>query len=88
MDADLKRKWVEALLSGKFEQGPNYLYQGNRYCCMGVLIEVAEGKRPGPDWPDNIIPEYIPEEACNGLVSMNDEGVPFDMIAGLIEEAL
>jgi hypothetical protein len=52
----LKRKWVEALRSGKFKQGRGYLRRveginddGNEeesYCCLGVLSCVMNGVRP------------------------------------------
>jgi hypothetical protein len=41
MDAEVKRKWVDALRSGDYEQGMNRLRRGNRYCCLGVLCSVA-----------------------------------------------
>jgi hypothetical protein len=45
MDPEAKRLWVEALRSGEYAQGRNYLaemWAGNwRYCCLGVLCEVA-----------------------------------------------
>jgi hypothetical protein len=44
-----KQKWVEALKSGKYKQGKNYLRRGNEksadgpksHCCLGVLCEVV-----------------------------------------------
>lgn len=45
MDSVLKTKWLEALRSGKFEQGHKQLAYSknkvNHYCCLGVLCEVA-----------------------------------------------
>lgn len=41
MDAEVKTKWVEALRGGKFEQGRATLRDGDRFCCLGVLCEVA-----------------------------------------------
>lgn len=41
MNAELKTKWLEALRSGKYEQGKHYLKEGGKYCCLGVLCEVA-----------------------------------------------
>lgn len=35
-----RRKWVEALRSGKYEQGKGYLCRDGKYCCLGVLCEV------------------------------------------------
>jgi hypothetical protein len=40
MDAQIKQKWVEALRSGKYQQGQGILKGGNEYCCLGVLCEV------------------------------------------------
>lgn len=47
MDKELKQKWVDALRSGKYIQGTGTLCQINnnsgerRYCCLGVLADVA-----------------------------------------------
>lgn len=43
MNAELKRKWVEALRSGKYTQGPMRLRRAGeeRFCCLGVLCDVA-----------------------------------------------
>ena len=35
------RKWVEALRSGKYEQGQERLVRNNKYCCLGVACELA-----------------------------------------------
>lgn len=35
------KKWVEALRSGKYEQGIGALCKDGRYCCLGVAVEVA-----------------------------------------------
>jgi hypothetical protein len=38
-------KWLEALESGKYGQRKLVLHgEGNKYCCFGVLCEVAEWK--------------------------------------------
>lgn len=41
MDAQLKQKWVEALRSGKYEQGRGQLFDDGKYCCLGVFCQVA-----------------------------------------------
>ena len=50
MNPEIKTKWVEALRSGRYEQGRSYLRsQGPdgtlRYCCLGVLTELTERTR-------------------------------------------
>ena len=43
MDAELKRKWVEALRSGEYKQGDSKLHdpKSDAFCCLGVLCKVA-----------------------------------------------
>jgi len=59
MKADLKAKWVEALRSGKYEQGRGALLNDGKYCCLGVLCEVvgleiiATNRLAGDAYPDH-----------------------------------
>lgn len=41
MNPELKEKWVAALRSGIYEQGRGYLSRENKFCCLGVLCDVA-----------------------------------------------
>jgi hypothetical protein len=41
MDPKIKEKWIEALRSGKYEQGEGTLNKDNKFCCLGVLCEVV-----------------------------------------------
>lgn len=43
MKPEIKEKWVAALRSGEYKQGRNNLanVKTNRFCCLGVLCEVA-----------------------------------------------
>jgi len=41
MKKKIKDLWVEALRSGKYRQGKGYLNNNGRYCCLGVLCELA-----------------------------------------------
>lgn len=42
MDAELKAKWLEALRSGKYDQGTGQLRDSRHcFCCLGVLCDVA-----------------------------------------------
>lgn len=36
-----RKTWVNALRSGKYEQGTAYLKVGNKFCCLGVACELA-----------------------------------------------
>lgn len=89
MDKKLKKKWVEALLSGEYEQGAGCLEDEGKYCCLGVLCDVSGVYSEGTGYlcvDDDFI--LLPKEEQEELASLNDYGVPFDMIAGLIDEAL
>lgn len=43
MTPELKAAWIAALRSGEYKQGHEYLHQGEQFCCLGVLCEVAGG---------------------------------------------
>jgi len=37
---EIKTKWLEALRSGKYEQGAGHLCKNDKYCCLGVLCDI------------------------------------------------
>jgi hypothetical protein len=45
MNPEVKAKWVEALRSGRYQQGEASLRRGLgdqvRYCCLGVLCDIS-----------------------------------------------
>ena len=41
MKKDIAEKWVKALRSGKYEQGIACLNRSNKFCCLGVLCDLA-----------------------------------------------
>lgn len=41
MNPDVKARWVEALRSGNYKQGKQALYHAGRFCCLGVLCDLA-----------------------------------------------
>ena len=91
MDQPIKKKWVNALLSGKYKQGKNALNHSRRYCCLGVAVKACDGRTPlNQGWlnPSDLRRFGFSERIQEELASLNDAGVPFDMIAGLIDEAL
>ena len=60
MDQLVKKEWVKALRSGDFKQGRGALLKNEKYCCLGVLCEIAEDvgfdleKRPNTRFPNLI----------------------------------
>ena len=40
MNPEVKQKWIDALRSGKYEQGSEKLRGANGYCCLGVLCDL------------------------------------------------
>lgn len=44
MNAEIKKRWLEALRSGEYKQGRGHLRQYERgehtYCCLGVLCDL------------------------------------------------
>ena len=104
MDKEIKNKWIEALRSGKYQQGCHYLRgpTGDRYCCFGVLCDILDlgwDRRTELGtwacegfcgWPPPTIQTIIQDEtALQHLVRMNDdEKNPFSIIADYIEERL
>jgi len=43
MNQEIKARWVDALRSGDYEQGRGTLRRGDRFCCLGVLTDLAVG---------------------------------------------
>lgn len=92
MNQELKTKWVEALRSGRYLQGTSNLCRHGKYCCLGVLCEVAGRDDDWRDW--NIKPflgdgSYgIHEKQAEELADMNDSGKTFPEIADWIEKEI
>lgn len=104
LDRDLKRKWVEALRSGEYDQGQWRLCRvtsgGAKYCCLGVVYEVANGEdawfsipstselRTGCGEMAAYFPPGLSDADAWALIDLNDSGRSFDEIACWIEENL
>ena len=41
MKQEIKEQWVAALRSGEYEQGQRALAKDGKFCCLGVLCELA-----------------------------------------------
>lgn len=104
MDQKLKKKWVEALTSGKYQQAKSRLKDHSGFCCLGVLRDVNDPYDNEQDEIDEILSTEqlkqfgLTDKIQRELAALNDFSrddagilcgpVPFDMIAGLIDEAL
>jgi hypothetical protein len=42
MDPAIRQRWTAALRSGDYDQGTLYLRQDDKFCCLGVLCDLAE----------------------------------------------
>lgn len=83
MNPRIKKIWVSALRSGELEQVRGKLRKaGNKYCCLGVLCELAvrEGVIPPAQWDYNAWSycgsrEYLPYEVryWAGINAMNPQ---------------
>lgn len=58
--------WLDALRSGKYNQGNTYLCIDDEYCCLGVAAEIfgeghliEEGYRTSFDGHTSLAPEYV-----------------------------
>jgi hypothetical protein len=40
MNQEIKKKWLIALKSDKYEKGKHFLFKDNKYCCLGVLCDI------------------------------------------------
>jgi hypothetical protein len=99
MNKKNKRKWIDALRSGKYKQGKGRLKTEdailltNKHCCLGVACEI------GITNPQNNFSLINNSGLCNPtefitldmqyyLSTLNDEGQTFEEIANYIEKNL
>lgn len=102
MELGPKQKiWVEALRSGQYKQGRDFLCQDNHYCCLGVANDVFNLQETSNSYLEDTFRE-IGLKTCHGsfilddnvsefpgylsLASMNDKGCSFLEIADAIEK--
>lgn len=89
MDAKMKKKWVEALRSGKYRQGRGRLVKKKsrnseyQYCCLGILLLVNGWKPervPGLELPCSHPEAHRMAKRKNGkLVSFHECLLPEDV---------
>jgi hypothetical protein len=104
MTSELKQRWIDALLSGKYRQGVGKLRtETNEYCCLGVLCDISgagEWQKRDKGWyyvvsesADNaLLPTGIADELRDGMQShlsyRNDQGDSFKQIVEFIKDRL
>lgn len=80
----LQLQWLEALESGKFEQGQNCLRSGdNKFCCLGVACELS-GIEPilnsnylSPRYEYLGERHYLPQVIVDKLKFRDNQGIAF-----------
>lgn len=53
MNQQIKQRWIEALKSGKYQQGHYTLCYNNKFCCLGVLTDLYI-KEHGFQWHKDV----------------------------------
>jgi len=53
MHQHIKQPWVDALRSGKYQQGKDFLRREGNYCCLGVLCDLYDRETSGPGWDEH-----------------------------------
>lgn len=99
MRKEVKDAWVAALRSGKYKQGKMALCSAEKFCCLGVLVDI--NLEPlNMAWNVDIDPRAgilplglgqvlgIDLATQTRLAQLNDEGWAFEEIAHEIEESL
>ena len=73
MKTEIKRRWIEALRSGRYEQTEGKLRDGDGFCCLGVLCDisgVSEWDDTGRyDGEDHTLPDSVQRWAGLGSCS-------------------
>lgn len=126
MNPEIKALWLEALRSGEYKQTTGVLNDGCRYCCLGVLTDIAVQQGLGKweklntcttfsfndstgsaansaalspstrKWsglescngqfrPEVLVPNFLYSNPIISLDELNDEKMPFNQIADVIQ---
>lgn len=84
MNEELKKRWVDALRSGKYAQGQLYLNKDRRFCCLGVLCDllVEDGKVKRECQLNGVVAYGAP----NGYKSESNLSYDIKLIVGIDED--
>lgn len=75
-----QEKWLQALESGDYEQGQNYLVKDSKYCCLGVACEIFEAMYVTRNTPESSYRVYSsgsflpPEDVVEKLGLRDNKG--------------
>jgi hypothetical protein len=102
MTPELKQKWIDALRSGKYQQGRSALRtKDDRFCCLGVLCDIVDPsgwEPPAAGIYAHLGHSGLPDSkflgdvcglyagAAADLSKMNDSGYTFERIADNIRD--
>lgn len=84
-----QEEWLQALESGYYQQGQGKLCDNERYCCLGVAMRVNDipiARSQRFPWTSQIIQLGLKENGARHLAALNDRGVTFKSIAGVIRQ--
>lgn len=58
LNKEFIQKWIEALRSGRYDQGRGALNRDNKFCCLGVVCDISDlGQWESPE--DGFTIEYV-----------------------------
>lgn len=96
MKTEVKKKWLKALRSGKYEQGRGQLRFNNEFCCLGVLACVVDPEAKTWRYEDGQVGPFAAQRRLIGklsnvnidrLIDLNDtQGKSFKSIANWIDK--
>lgn len=71
MNEEIKAAWVAALRSGEYEQGTEYLSRDGKFCCLGVLCDLAVKAQ--------VIEQYTDYTPCTDYGQGDEETLPSEV---------
>jgi hypothetical protein len=66
MNAAIKERWIDALISGEYEQTEDVLKDDVGFCCLGVLCDIVKDEVGGrwEEQEDGIVKFILPFETA------------------------
>lgn len=79
MKQGLKALWIGALRSGLYKQGKGTLRKDDKYCCLGVLVDIMD-----EEWTRNESGEWgLPYDEDQPGVDLQDGSLPSRTLAAI-----